>query len=421
MTWPAADSAASDSARRDAFAQADEGGIAKLIGRLRNRWWLIVVAMAVCLAAAGAYLLLATPVYTVTAIVMAERTRPPIKTDLPPDEFFASQEALLRSPEVGGTPDIEVKTDPADSTITLSLETQRPQTAVLTLSRVTDAYLKAAGGEQSSVARKLTELAATRDKLAAERAAKDKAITDFKEQAKLSGTATDEVIDARRQQLAGALETARKEAAAAQITADAAANLPQNPKELEPILAAARKTGAFTAIDNDRAQSEADLAKSEELLAKQKQTYLSQHPALQQTQRRIEMLKEHLAALQGQYATVYRAYCTQQLQAANNKVNELQLLHDKQAQRTQSASTGTQTLQQLEADVKKADEAVAAIDKQIRESTLSVDSGMRIKLLQPATAPDRPSRPNRVNILVTAGVIGLIAGLALALAGKRRE
>ena len=108
------------------------------------------------------------------------------------------------------------------------------------------------------------------------------------------------------------------------------------------------------------------------------------------------------------------------MKAATSKVNELQTLLDQQTQRTTQASSTLQKLQQLQADVNDADAGVAEIDKQIRDTTLNVDGGVHMKLVQEPRIPDHPVRPQRMPILVGAAVAGLLLGLAIASVGGRR-
>ena len=343
-------------------------------------------------------------------------------TDLPPDEYLTLQKGVLLSPAVRGDQDLTIRTDKGEGTIAISIESTRPQQAEVSLALVTDSYLKTSGGQQTDVVKKIADLTAKRERLATARAAKDKALSDFKKQANLSGTQADSVITARRDQLAAALAAAQKDAATAKANAEIAANLPTDPQQLAILFAAARKAGAFDPLDNDRDRSQDQLKEAEALLAKQQQSLGAQHPAILQQQAKIALLKEHLAGIDKRYAAAYREHCIKQLQASASKVTELQTLLDQQTQKTQSAAGAVGALAQLEADLKKTDDAVTEIDKQIRSATLSVDSGVHMKLIQPATAPDRPSHPNRTFVLLTAAIVGVIVGLLmLFLPGGRSQ
>ncbi len=334
MSLHAPDAAGLDSAGEELSLRNRPDAIPALFSRWRQRLWLILGCLAVCMIAAGIYLATATPIYQVTSLVMVERTRPVAKTDLPPDEFLAAQKSLLLSLPGAKEQSLDIVTDKGEGTITISTESEHPQTAAITLTNLTNAYLQAAGGQQSSVAQKLTDLAAERDKRAADRTAKATALDNFKKQNNITGTETDAVVAGRRDQLASALTAAQAEAAAAKANADAAANLPTDPAKLVAILNVARNAGVFTNLENERAQTQDQLTQLETQLAKQRETLGAQHPLILQTQKKMDALTAHLNDLKKQYPDVYRAYCTQQLTAATNKVNELKVLLDQQTQRT---------------------------------------------------------------------------------------
>ena len=118
MTVPASDAAGRETAGDDPRLRAESPGLGeRIVERIRHRWWFIPAAIAVCLAMAGAYLAFATKLYTVTAVVMAERTRPPMATDLPPDEYLTLQRGVLLSPAVRGDQDLTIRTDKGEGTI----------------------------------------------------------------------------------------------------------------------------------------------------------------------------------------------------------------------------------------------------------------------------------------------------------------
>ena len=309
MSLHAQDAAETDSAG-EALSLRDRGAIPSLVSRWRSRWWLILICLAICMIAAGIYLAITTPVYQVTSLVMVERSRPIAKTDLPPDEFLSAQKNLLLSLPGAKEQSLDVVTDKGEGTITITAESEHPRTAAIALTSLTNAYLQAAGGQQTSVAQKLTNLAAQRDKRAAELKNKESVLDDFKKHNNVTGTAADAVLTARRDQLAQALTAAQTEAAAAKASADAAATLPSDPANLVAILDSTRKAGVFNTLENDRTQTEGQVAQLEAQLAKERETLGARHPLILQTQKKIDVLNAHLADLQKQYPDVYRTYCT---------------------------------------------------------------------------------------------------------------
>jgi uncharacterized protein involved in exopolysaccharide biosynthesis len=420
MTGPVADAAGREPAVAD-LSPRESSSFIDIMTRLRERWWIIAAALVVSFAIAGAYLASATPRYDVTAVLMAEQGG--TAAGASPAEFLAAQRRALLSPPVQSDdiaklfPTADV--DKEEATLTITIETNQPRDAAAALARMLEGYLKTAGNQPATVAQKLAELTAQREKLAADRDMKTKALTDFRKQNNLSGTVADTVVHARQEQLAHALADAKAQAAKAKAEVDAAATFPTDPAQRAALIDAARVKGAFKELDQQRSDTSKRLVDAESQLEQQKQTLLSQHPALVQTKNTVEQLKARRTALEAEYPQAYRTFCQRQLAAADRKVTELQALLAQQTQRAQQSGGDAQKLAQLEAAVKEAEAALAEADQKIREATISSDNSMQMKLIQPPTAGDRPSHPRRAVVLLTAAAIGLVGGLALALMGRR--
>jgi uncharacterized protein involved in exopolysaccharide biosynthesis len=394
----------------------DDAPSLDLVTRLRQRWWLVVAVVVVALLIATAYLALATPAYRVTAILMAESA-----DGKPVADFLAGQRRALLSPPAQ-TQDVAhfypaIGVEPADRTLTINIETDRPRDAAAALSSMLDAYLKTAGNNPASVAQKLTELAAQREKLAAERNDKSKELAELRKSLNASGTGADVVAQARREQLTRALADAQTEAQKAQAQANTP--LPTDPVQRAAFIDAARARGLFKDLEQQRVETKNQLEQAEAQLAAQQQTYLPQHPAIAQTRKKIDQLKARQTMLENEYPRAYQETCQKQLAAAQKKLLELQGMLAQQTQRSEATSDGAAKIAQLEAEVKQADVALAAADQKLREATVATDNTTALKLVQPPQAPDRPAWPRTVPVMLAAGAAGLIAGLALALAARR--
>ena len=382
-----------------------------------RRWWLIAGAILAALFVAFVYLTVATPRYDVTAVLMAEHA-----ATANPADFLAAQRRAILMPPVqaddiaGFYPEVEL--DPTEATLTVTVETDKPREAVKALSAMLDRYLKNAAHSPAAVAQKLTDLAATREKLAADRDAKAKALAELKSHSS-GGSDVAAVAGARREQLAAAVADAEKQLAAAKSQADAAASFPTDPLQQAPIVTAARAKGAFKELDQQLAIAKARLDEAETKLSAQNQTLLSQHPSLLATQKLVEQLKTQQATLEAQYPQAYRDWAAVQVTTAQKKLTELQGLLAHAAPPKQATTGAAEKIAELETASKEADAAVAAIDKQIREATVSSDAAFTVKLVQPPTAPDKPSHPRRQKVFLIAAAIGLLVGLALAAAGRR--
>jgi seryl-tRNA synthetase len=70
----------------------------------------------------------------------------------------------------------------------------------------------------------------------------------------------------------------------------------------------------------------------------------------------------------------------------------------------------------LEAELKQIDAATAEVDAKIRDATLTTGASAAptVKVVAPAKAPRRATRPDRDRTFLTGAALGLLGGLALA-------
>ena len=421
---------------RGTWDGSDEERDGGFLAAVASKWWVVAAAVALALLAAILWCAAATPLYTSTVVFAVEHTRPPSAKDLPPDEFLAAQRELFLSEPVlaaaatPGTPppvrqlrdQLAIHTDKGQGTMTVSLSAPRGEQAAMTLNALASAYLKAAGQQQQASADSLGDLSANRDRMEATRAAAEKALNDFRTSAKIAAGDADQAAASQLQQLKAALATAQADASKAKTEYDAAAPLLADPTKAEQLVASKRSSGIFDAIDQERAIIRKELDALEPTLAQQRQTLLPQHPALQQTQRKVDALTARLAEIDKQYPQAYRAYLEHQRDSAQHKADELKALVDEQENRSKTSTAQRDQLAQLEARLKEAEAALSEADKKLRGRISGSDASAAVmRLAQPPTVPTHPSSPDRARVMAMCGVGGMVAGLALALVlGKAR-
>src|SRR6266487_3960428 len=137
----------------DAAVTRHAGG--GFFARVARRWWIVAIAVAAAVVVAFVYLAMATPMYSVTAVLASVAAK-----NTPPDEFLAAQRDVLMSKEVlaaaAGSPadqqmlseGLRIRMDKGQGTLAVALTSPRPQQAQLALSRLIDAYLKRADQNQ---------------------------------------------------------------------------------------------------------------------------------------------------------------------------------------------------------------------------------------------------------------------------------
>lgn len=397
--------------------------------RLIRRWWVLVICIAIGIAAALIYIANTPAIYSLEAILLIQRTGPAATRSLPQAELLSSQRALLLSDAVIARADsarvsllrrlLEVRIDKSDGTMTLDMQTDQPREYAAAINTLTDAYLKAVAEQHNGPARLLQKLTADRAAKAADRNAKEKTFEAFAATAS-TGADADRAFAARITQLKSAVAAAQADVArsdAAIASADASLRDPQRAAQL---YAAARPSGAFTALDQQQSQIELDIAQLQPQLQKQKATLLPRHPLLQQTQTKMDQLHKKLDDLKPQYAIAYHAYLGAQKSLAEKKLAELKGLLDQQAAQTRTNSTDVARYAQLNADVKQADAALAKLDRQIHDAAASASSSISAKLVQPAIAPSRPTWPDRATFLALGALAGLLLGILFAAVPRAR-
>ena len=418
------------------------GGIA---GRLAGRWWVVATAVAIALVAALAFLLLTPPIYTATCILSPDR-RVGGTNDVAPDEFLDAQRALILSKPVLASAiaslDGGQRTGPAASEQALQdalhvnlsvgeqllivrLDSSDAPSAARTLSALTEAYLKAAGERNSTALSTRDQLTRLRDERAAQRAAAEKALTDFRASANVSGTDTDQApAAARLDQLNSALTAAQLELTNANAAVAAAATLLADPQKLHQIIEANRARGIFAGLDQQRNQLQSQLDQAQALHARQKETMYPQHPKVLQTQKQIDQLQAKLGEMDARYADLYRVDLEQQRLAAQRKIDELKPLVEQQSKLAGDYLGKSAHLAGLEAELKRSDAALVEVDNKLRDLAVSGDGAANaptVRIVQPAHAPSRPSSPDRARVLTLALIVGLIGGLVLASIGKAKR
>ena len=424
---------------RDRWDHSNDGRAGGLVAAVAARWWVVAGAVALALLVALVWCLAATPLYTSTVVFAVERTRPQTANDLPPDELLAAQRAIFLSTPVlsaaapAGMPSpaevlrdqLVIETDKGQGTMTVRLQSFKPEQAAVTLKALADAYLHASGQQHNAVSDNLSDLSADRDRKEAARSAADKALRDFRASARVAsdaGDASPTAAAARSQQLAAALSAAQSDAAKAKAEYDRVVPMLSDPGKANELVLARRSSGIFEAIDQQRAQVRKDLDAMEPTLAQQKQTLGAQHPALLQTQRKIDALNQKLAEIDQQYPQAYRAYLEQQRDSTQRKADELKALVDQQDKSAKESGAASGQLAELDAEAKRAEEALTEADKKLRQRIAAGDgSGFVMKLAQPPTVPSHPTSPDRSKIVIGSAIVGLVIGVALAAAlGRTR-
>jgi uncharacterized protein involved in exopolysaccharide biosynthesis len=298
----------------------------------------------------------------------------------------------------------------------ISIDTPHREDAAKLVNAIVAAQLKRAGAQTSSAAQALAELTKLRQQREADRATAEKALTAFMQANptfSAAATTRDTGVTERIAQLEQAQAKAQADVAKVKAGVDAANTA--DPAKMKQLVDAARGNGIFDAVEQQRKDTEAELAQLNALAAKQKATMLPQHPVVLRTQAQIERLKTKLAAMDQEYAKAYRAYLDSQLQTAMKKQTELTALLEEQKKAAGGTDPRSAEHAKLVSALKQATDSLAETDAKLKQAAVpAASSGMRLRVLEPAEPPAAPSRPQKVVVLAGGLIAGLLIGLALA-------
>ena len=396
-----------------------------------KRWWIAPALLALSLAGGWIYLLAATPLYIASAI-LATGYGAGATGLIAPDEFLTAQRETILSPAVlsAGTRAapaiselrraISVRTSKGDGTIVISVEWPEPAPAATATNAIAEAYLDAYRASQRRASQTLTDLTAQRDALKLQRADAEKALADAREQAGSAGEGAASAA-ARVEQLEAALAAARDQAQRAASAAAAAEQVIQtDPARAAGLVEAARPSGIFVELDQQRNQLADELRSAEALFERQRQTMLERHPVRRATEQKINELRTRRDALDGDYFKAYQAHLDRQRTTAEQKVTEIEALLADQHARVGEGTDASARLGELEASLARADTALTAAEQALWNAMWNAGAdGPEITLAQPAQPPRRPASPKPPRVMLVALVIGLGAGMLAAIVGSR--
>jgi uncharacterized protein involved in exopolysaccharide biosynthesis len=406
---------------------------APVIAKVARRWWLVATCVVIALLAAFAYLVAADKVYAATCVIAAEQLNggPDSASGgrVPSAEFLYGQRDLINSPLVvsaaattaiksdaqirNGT---EVSVSKSDGVINVTFQATRPDDAARGANAVAEAYLRVRQQEQGATSAGLADLAKQRDRLAVDRAAKESAVKQLRETVATSGSDADRAAAARVEQLQQAITAAEVESTNASAALATGKQLSSDPQQLRAVVEANRGKGIFDRLDAQRNAIELERRPVEQQLERQKQSMLPQHPVVLATQRKLDGLNAKLAELDKQYAGVYLAHLEQQRATAQNRVDGLKRLVDEQSSQAKAFAARAAKVAEAEAELTKADAAIAEVDQRIRDATVSsgASAAPTVRIVVPAQPPTRASKPDAMQTLMTFGLAGIVSGLLLA-------
>jgi len=411
----------------------------------QKRWtafWTVVG----CLAAAGVYLKLATPVYTATSrlyvvpdladpgaqIGWRERSKNYLSTQC---ELLASAPILDR---VAQRPDVQkmetfvgvraiapalkhqlkVALGNKDDLIEVSLDSTNPEEAAAVVNAVVESYVAYQSSQKRTSATEMLKIL-RREKEAREQELADKrlAVVNFKRQNPELSFQDHEggIILRRLAQLSEAKTTAQlqvMEAKAAYESVRAALSDPLRRRQVATSLAV---DDTQTAADRGRAEIQSALYEAQVKLVIMRRQLAPGHHSVTALADSIVELQRALNQMDLELATARLASLEQAAVAATQRLTSIEEAFQKQQQEASALNSSAAELAILESSVQQAQKLVDGIEARIKELGLGGETGaLNVTVLEPAVAADEPSKPRKPLVLVAAGLLGVVLGSFLA-------
>jgi succinoglycan biosynthesis transport protein ExoP len=405
---------------------------------LWRRRRLVVASSIICVLLAGAYLLVATPLYTTTARLMLQRNAPKFIHDgvsqspVPDNDnyLFTQQQVITSTPVLAaalGTPgvhdirslhhrsdalailrrQVNVEVGKKDELLTISFDSANPADGTLLVGAIVDAYTHFNAGlrrtSDSDMLSVLQDEKAQRDK---ELADKSKDLLTFGQTHGLN--VSDDKSNVTEQRLEGltqALTAARLETINAQSADDEVAQgLASDPDRAKKVAAFLKSSGSILPSSSDDS-----IIRQEMLVLKARQVELEQrfmpnNPSVVAVQRRIDQLD-----------IAFAAGVEHRLQVAKQHEADLQRSFDQQQSLSFDQAAQKSEYDRRSAEVATLQKLVETLDNRIKEVALTEDGGIpSVTVIEPPRASDAPTKPESARTLLLALLGGLGLGGALA-------
>ena len=379
-----------------------------------RRLWIVPVVTALALVGGFVYLQRATPIYTSSARLSFGNS-----ADL------AARANALRATS-GWQAGVRTELAPGSSVIVVSYDSPDARRAAVVVNDVVDAYLKAAAAAPTTAQANetTTTLLRKRDDLARERERRRAELAAFTtSNPQFAGPDSMKTQDERLAELTRAFTASQIQASEARASLEATTPMLQDPRKAQDLINLNRSKGIFTYLDGETQQITAELAQADAALAQLKQTLGEQNPRRVAAQRTVSEIQQRMENQQKRYVEVYRTYLEQQWETAKRKQEDLASVIEQE--KTKMAAMGTKAQQhgELLAAVKRADDALAAVEEKVKEAKLvSAAVGGDVRLEQAAQTPVKPTWPDKTKVMAMAlgaGIgVGLIVSIVAMIVGR---
>ncbi len=421
-----------------------------------HRRWTILLATILALAAAGAYVQQATPLYTSTSRIYVEQSTPRVLQDFEEGlltrstNYLFTQAELLRSTPilsaalgslegehlrtfVGVSSPITALRRRLDATIgkkdeliSISFTSPYPDEAAHVVNTVVDAYVTFHGERKRNTAAELLRiLQEEKAERSAELESRLAAMAAFKQRNEglAFGTSQDNNIIIRRlERLSTELTEAQLAAIGSKSFYEVVREMADEPSGLRQLVEAHQARGAPAGTAGEITVLRTDLKRKLRERADCLRGLKPGHPAVQALDDEIERIREQVAELDEEFARSQLAAAEQEYLAARDREQELTRYFEDQRQQAISLNNQLSQYTILESGYEQTRKLCDVLDDRIKELSVIEETGaLNISILEAAEPALEPSHPQKAKAMALALGLGLFVGVGLALVREWRD
>lgn len=412
----------------------------------------LMIVGAGILALVAAHLLLrrVTPLYVSTARIYVEQEIPKVLRDAErgvmtkQDNYLYTQAEVLRSnPVLANALDsldtermqtfaeagdkrttlrkgLETEVGKMDGIINLSFKGAYPGEAAEIVNAVVDAYVAFHAAQKRDAAAALLKiLEEARVHYDADVAEKYQRLLEFKRQKESLALGSDQANHVLLRQMEQLLmQRGEAKTATRQIKHfyDTALSLAEDPAALRQLLEARQGRRMQDTAANKMASLQAELARLQGDRADVLLELRPEHPAIATLDAEIKRVQGEIAELDRSFVRGQLAILRQEYAAAVQKEEELAAQCEAQRQQILLLNDELAQYARLQSDYEEAKDSSGILDDRIKElSVTEAVGGLTVTILERATAASVPSEPRKARLTAIAVLLGLCAGVGLAL------
>jgi len=413
----------------------------------RSRW-IVLLATVVSLAAAFAYLVKATPIFTSTSRVYVEQRGPKIVTNYEgvltqSKNYIYTQAELLKSTPILQSAlekpgikrmkifekvdnhiiylkkkGLDVEVGKKDDIISISSDSPQPAEAAKLVNTVVDSYITHQSAQKRDTSSEVLKiLQKEKVKRDIEFTEKLKVMMDFKKEnmALAFENRNSNIILDRLAQLSNAMTRAQLQTIEDKSLYEVTKSMVDDPVMIKQLAEAERADQVYVAAD-EKNQLNVELNQLQQQMTNLTGQVPNDHPAAKVLRVRAEQIKGKINEIDIKFAKAQLAIVEKKYIAS--KEGEEQVRRYFEDQRQQALDLNEQVAQYtvLQFDWEQTKKLCDILDERIKELAVTEEVGaLNITILEVARPADKPSKPQKARTMAMALVLGLMLGGGLAL------